>query len=273
MKKVAIFGVPRSGTSWIGQIFNSSPQVAYRYQPLFSYSFHGSISPQDNSSEIKKFHKELYNTDDSFVCQTQNLSGNETPTFQKGTITHLVWKEVRYLNVIQNLLEKSHTKVIGIVRHPCGVINSWKNAPREFDKNWNILEEWKDAKKKNTTQHDFYGYERWLEATKMFLKLREDFPDQFHIQLYEKLAYDPLQNTQKLFNFTGIPMNNQTKSFIRKSTSSASDDPYDVYRKNKTGFEWKKQLDSTIINEIKNDTRFIELENNFEWNTLEQIRQ
>ena len=40
MKNVAIFGVPRSGTSWLGQIFNSSPMVAYRFQPLFSYCSH-----------------------------------------------------------------------------------------------------------------------------------------------------------------------------------------------------------------------------------------
>ena len=35
---VAIHGVPRSGTSWIGEIINSSPNVLYKFQPLFSYA-------------------------------------------------------------------------------------------------------------------------------------------------------------------------------------------------------------------------------------------
>ena len=39
MRHLALFGCPRSGTSWLGQIFNSAPDVAYRYQPLFSYEF------------------------------------------------------------------------------------------------------------------------------------------------------------------------------------------------------------------------------------------
>ena len=38
MKKViAIFGMPRSGTSFLGQILDSSPSVAYRLEPIFSY--------------------------------------------------------------------------------------------------------------------------------------------------------------------------------------------------------------------------------------------
>ena len=40
-KIILITGVARSGTSWIGQIIDSSPEVVYRFQPLFSYAFKG----------------------------------------------------------------------------------------------------------------------------------------------------------------------------------------------------------------------------------------
>ena len=43
MTPVFAFGVPRSGTSWFGELFNSSPRVAYRFQPLFSYAFKDAI--------------------------------------------------------------------------------------------------------------------------------------------------------------------------------------------------------------------------------------
>ena len=36
---ISIHGVPRSGTSWLGQILDSSPKVRYKFQPLFSYAF------------------------------------------------------------------------------------------------------------------------------------------------------------------------------------------------------------------------------------------
>ena len=36
---VGVHGVPRSGTSWLGQILNASKKVNFKFQPLFSYAF------------------------------------------------------------------------------------------------------------------------------------------------------------------------------------------------------------------------------------------
>ena len=70
---VAIFGVPRSGTSWLGQIMNSSPNVAYRYQPLFSYAFKDYLDEQSSAEDIQHFHEELLTTEDEFVTQKYNI--------------------------------------------------------------------------------------------------------------------------------------------------------------------------------------------------------
>ena len=59
VNKLAIFGVPRSGTSWLSQIFNSHPDVAMRFQPLFSYSHKGRVSEDSSSEEISEFFDEL----------------------------------------------------------------------------------------------------------------------------------------------------------------------------------------------------------------------
>ncbi|MGD8427707.1 MAG: sulfotransferase, partial [Balneolaceae bacterium] len=204
MKNIAIFGVPRSGTSWLGQIFNSSPQVAYRYQPIFAYSFKRGLSELSSSEDIQTFHRELLCLDDDFVCQKRNISGNPAPQFTKKEITHLVWKEVRHLNVIENLIRKSSTKVIGIIRHPCGVLKSWMQAPREFKADWDVQEEWRFASKKNDGAHDFYGYERWLSAANMFLRLAEVYPGQFRILIYESLLRDSKSTVQGLFEFVDL---------------------------------------------------------------------
>lgn len=39
MHKIAIHSVPRSGSTWLGEILNSSANVKYCFQPLFSYKF------------------------------------------------------------------------------------------------------------------------------------------------------------------------------------------------------------------------------------------
>jgi hypothetical protein len=266
MEYVALFGVPRSGTSWIGQIFNSSPKVAYRYQPIFAYSFNGFIDTHSSSKDITQFYQKLLTTNDPFVCQLRNISGNETPQFAKQEITHLVWKEVRYLNIIKILIQRSATRVIGIVRHPCGVINSWVNAPREFKSSWDILEEWRFADKKNSGEHEFYGYERWLKATNLFLNLENNYPDQFKIIVYEDLINNLFPKIKLLFEYAGLEVTEQTEEFLFRSTSVTSNDPYGVYKKNKSGYEWKNQLNATIIENILKDKRYQELNEIFKWN-------
>lgn len=266
MQTIAIFGVPRSGTSWLGQIFNSSLHVAYRFQPLFSYAFKGRIQPQSSSEEINQFFDDLFITTDDFILQTQNISGKKGLTFEKGFTTHLVWKEVRYHHLIEHFINHSNIKVIGLIRHPCGVINSWLNAPKEFDKSWDPMEEWKYATKKNLHKPEEYnGYEKWKEIALMYLKLEEQFPDQFMIQLYEHLNERTEKETEKLFSFAKLKLGRQTKTFIHNSKSRQSDDPYGVYRKEQDNYKWQKELISEIKVSILNDPDFQFLNNRFKW--------
>ena len=73
--KFAIHGVPRSGTTWVGELFNSSPNVCYCYQPLFSYALKGYLDNSTNSVRVDKFYEELAVTGDSYIAQSegQNL--------------------------------------------------------------------------------------------------------------------------------------------------------------------------------------------------------
>ena len=259
MNNVAIFGVPRSGTSWLGQIFNSSPNVAYRYQPIFAYSFPEKLSAVSSPKEIDRFQAELLKTDDPFVCQRQNISGNKTPSFNKDKVTHLVWKEVRYLEIVENLILKSPIKIIGILRHPCGVLSSWMKAPKEFNEEWDIREEWRYAEKKNKGEYDYYGYERWLQVAQMFLRVKDTYPKQFKTVAYESLLQEPEAVVKDLFDFAELKVADQTQSFLIASTRTPSEDPYDVYRAKKTGREWKTALPPEITEKILSDDRFQEI--------------
>ncbi|MBR9921763.1 MAG: sulfotransferase [Bacteroidetes bacterium] len=251
---IAIFGVPRSGTSWLGQIFNSHPAVAYRFQPLFSYAFKGRIKRDSSPEEIQMFYQELLKTDDPFVLQKTNISGQKTRSFAKENPSHLVWKEVRYLHLIEKLLQETNTKIIGILRHPCAVINSWIKAPKEFDPSWSVKEEWRLAPKKNQGKEEaFYGFEKWKETASDFLRFRESFPRQFKLVIYEELHQNPIDITEDLFDFSNLSFSDQTNSFLQKSSNTPSNDPYSVMRKNHKADSWKEELDGEIQQTILED--------------------
>lgn len=262
MNSVAIFGVPRSGTSWLGQLFNSSPEVAYRYQPLFSYAFKNFLNETSSTKSISHFYDNLIETQDSFILQEKNISGNSTPHFNKENYTSLVWKEVRYINILDNLLEQSDTKLIGIVRHPCAVLLSWFNAPKEFDSDWSLLSEWLLAEKKNAAKpEEFYGFQKWKEATSIFLALVDKYPNKVKIITYSDLNIYTERVISELFSFSNIQLTDQTLNFIIESKKRSSSDPYDVYRRKDNDDTWKTKLDQIIIDRVFSDPAFVEIYN------------
>lgn len=82
----------------------------------------------------------------------------------------LVYKEARFIYTIENILKKYPAfKAVLIIRNPIDTLNSWINAPREFNESWDINSEWKEAKLKNNgLEENFFGYNKWKEALKIF---------------------------------------------------------------------------------------------------------
>ncbi|MFW6272216.1 MAG: sulfotransferase domain-containing protein [bacterium] len=258
MKKIAIHSVPRSGSTWLGSILDSSPKVAYRFQPLFSYTHKSQLSESSSAEDIQKFFDDILNTDDDFVLQKEAIYKNLVPTFTKSTITHLVYKEVRYHNILKNLLKKDkEIKVLGIVRNPMAVINSWLNAPKEFKKElgWKVMEEWRYAPKKNLEKpEEFNGYEKWKEVAYLFEKLKNIYPDRFYLVKYDDLLKNTLNMVKDLFSFCELELEEQTIDFINKSKNiDKSNEKYSVYRTKYSDNQWENELPKEIVSEIRKD--------------------
>lgn len=231
---VGIHGAPRSGTSWLGQLFNSHPRVAYRFQPFFSFAFRDRVDERSDSADIGRMFSDLLETSDSFVHQVGSARlAQHLPAFAKRAATHIVYKEVRFHHLVPHFIEKMpRAKFIGIVRDPRAVLASWFKAPREFRSDWRPEEEWRHARLKNEGRlENWYGFERWKELSLLFIELSLRHPRQFCLIRYEELVESPQEVVERLFGFCGLSLDEQTVRFISESTGSDDGDPYGVFRK------------------------------------------
>ena len=260
MKKIAIHSVPRSGSSWVGQIFNSSPDVNFKFQPLFSYAFKDYLNASSALQDIDTFFEDIEKSNDLFLLQQEKVNKGIYPNFQKSNhVSHVAYKEVRYHHILENMLKTDpDIQVIGIVRNPYAVINSFLNAPREFRKDlgWDELTEWQYAKKKNLDRaEEFNGYEKWKETTLLFQKLKMQYPNRFYLIKYDDLLTNTLKEVENVFHFCGINMMDQTKTFLEESTEKNENDTYSVYKKKTIDDSWKEGLNKIIIDKISEDLK------------------
>lgn len=262
---ISIHGAPRSGTSWIGKIFDSHPDVAYRFQPLFSYRFKSAINLESSSQDIEEFLQELYELeDDDFIFQSgQQARGVHPPRHAKFPAPScMVMKEVRYHYLIETLLQKvDGIKIVGVVRHPCGAINSWLKTPREFKPGWDKSTEWRNAPSKNLGRiEEYYGFAKWKELAYQFVKLEESYRESFFLLKYEDLISDPIVQTSNLFKFCNLEMVDQVHDFLVESHAREVEDPDTVYRTKDVGSRWRTELDRDIQEAIHAEIRGTVLE-------------
>jgi hypothetical protein len=204
---IGIHGVPRSGTSWLGQLINASPFVNFKFQPLFSYAFKDYLSSNSKCIEINDFFCKISQSNDPFInLQDKSLLG-KYPVFKKDQYaTHLVFKHVRYHYLIEKILKcKDNIRFILIVRNPLEVLNSWRKAPREFKPEWDFHKEWLYARAKNLDRkEEYFGYSKWKEATLLFHQLETQYTSQVKIVDYNQLRINTFKIAKEIYDFISL---------------------------------------------------------------------
>ena len=254
MQKIAIHSAPRSGSTWLGEILNSSTNVKYCFQPLFSYQFKDYLDEGSIREKVDKFFFMLSDTDDEYICQKSQRKVGTLPYFHKSELpTHLIYKEVRYHHIIENLLRvDKDLKLIFLVRNPIEVMNSWINAPKEFDANWDVDEQLVFAELKNIgRKENFFGLDAWVQTTKLFERLAKSYSNRVVLINYSNLQSDHMQTVKNIFKFCDLELTHSTYSFLSESLEKKVSDNYSVFR---GGIKSQITLDNKIIDKI---TKFV----------------
>jgi hypothetical protein len=260
-KVLYIGGVARSGTSWVGQILNSSPYTRFRFQPLFSYEFREKINEDSKSEEYQNFYKDLYNVDTDFLTQKDKVLKGVYPQFNKTDEKILVFKENRFQSFIEPMLRKSSNLIfIGVIRNPCATLYSWTQNEKEFPQGSDIMKEWRFANCKNKGNEDYFGYFKWKEVANLYLDLEQKYSDRVHIIHYDKLIQNTEEFIIELFENLQIPFTKQTKEFITKSQNGSDNNYYSVFKDQTDKQKWKTAFSKYIIDEITADLEGTRLE-------------
>jgi hypothetical protein len=256
---IGIHGAPRSGTSWLGQLFNSHPEVKYCYQPFFSYAFRGRATTASSRDELEALFRDMRVSDDEFVNQAGSARlASSAPRFSKHSHACLIYKEVRFHDLLPHILSVvPGFKAIGIVRDPRYALASWFKAPREFDPAWSPLWEWRDAPLKNRgLEENWYGFSRWCELARMFLRLQVEYPHRFRLVRYEDLVADTVATIRGLLGFCGLDLPAQVRQFADASVQFDDADPYGVFRSGRAAalasgpFGLDRDIDEAILREL-----------------------
>ncbi|MCP4440181.1 MAG: hypothetical protein GY810_14655 [Aureispira sp.] len=260
-KVVYIGGVARSGTSWIGQIFNSCPNVKFRFQPLFAYEFRDTITEDSSAEEYQKFYVDLAAADTDFLTQKDKVEKGVYPDFDKSNENILAFKENRFQSFIEPMLRKSENlNFVGIIRNPSATLYSWSRNEKEFPPGSELMKEWRFANCKNNGNEDYFGYYKWKEVANLYLDLKEKYPSRVAIIHYDKFLENTVEGVKALFTQMGIPMTEQTLNFLDKSQKGKDDNYYSVYKGNTKRDKWKTAFPEYITQEINADLKGTRLE-------------
>lgn len=154
-KIMGIFGTGRSGSSWLGSIISSHPQVVYRFEPFHRLKEYPPIhqarqrleSEQLSETDLPAVYDVLlpahpkldrppffpkdfcFNMGKSWFRPVALQFGMFRPLFQwlytcRNGQPFLVFKEVTMETMMKNVLAHTSMKVVYLVRHPCAVVDS-----------------------------------------------------------------------------------------------------------------------------------------------------
>lgn len=268
---IYIAGVPRSGTSWLASILNTSRSVKYFCEPfnplwvpeavphVMKYMRAGDNDPSFSSFCQQIFSGQLKN-DMVYkkLAQPYRAFGNRLRCLPGRVIV----KDVHSLMSLAWMQENTHSTILIIIRHPCAVAASWFqhfNLEAEFQGLYRI------ACQASLIEDYLNPYQHLFDqAADFWQKIAVYWGAVYHVILQQKrkhsnwiivrhedLCLNPVQSFKQLFDQLELCWTKQTDNLLDISTSQDSGKPYSPFRISaEEPNKWRKRLEPWQIEKI-----------------------
>ena len=260
---VVILSLPRSGSSWVGEIMGLSPTALYLREPItHTYLNRHPTSPSEFELDTNKVPK-TYET-----CATQVFKGY--PLFNESIVKspkqwsllkrkdkRIIIKEVNPF-MLKWLMGNFKPHIVFLIRHPAAVTYSFDRmgwSGKKFESRFSG-----ETLKKKIPHYKQFTHSFWAEhgAFQAFLlnevcQMAKGY-NNFTIVRYEDLCADPVNEYKKLFDFAQLQWNDAVEQKIleRCNPSRINHDAYSTQRNAAYEMEkWKKEVPLEKILELK----------------------
>lgn len=253
---VIVAGMPRSGTTWLGQIFDSHPEVAYRVCPLFCYSLKDAVAAESPRAEWSEVFRRAFLEPSDYMLDIRGRLAGDLPAFSQKTVppSRLVLKFDHHQDLVGRALELfANLRVVALVRNPCAAIDSWLRAPKEFPQDADPLLHWRDGRIKKRWRGDHFGFDDWVRLATEFLALERRHPGRAEVIRYEDLVRGGAAVAEPLLARCGLASHPATAAFIRESQARHSDATYGVFKDPRVVEAWRERLPGRIRAEIERE--------------------
>jgi hypothetical protein len=254
---ILIVGAPRSGTSWLGKIFDSHPDVLYRHEPDEGFQAGDSI-PAAMASWVRRrdlrtagkrpFFAKSWQTAPARMLRTSfvyagaaaeriGLPGWPIPDLGAILQARAAIKSVRLSIGIGDFARAyPDGRAVLILRHPCGQVASIMRGAR--DHRFDLAQPGTDmpfdeasaiafAARHGLNEATFQGLPDAVKYAWSWREFNETAVASIaglrnaRIVVYEALCTSPVAEARSILEFAGLPWHTQTGKFLARSTSYA----------------------------------------------------
>ncbi|NDY57959.1 sulfotransferase [Desulfovibrio sulfodismutans] len=253
---IFLLGMPRSGTTWLSQIFESSPECLVRLSPNYSFPLKNRLTKDSCLEQWQEVLRLAAVSTDEFLTQNWRRETGELTYFPDALTRdplRMAIKDTRYHDVYLSGMElMPQAKAIIIVRHPAAALWSWRSC-KEFPRCANFTQEWRTGLCKKSGVGEYWGFDDWKKLTNLYVQLEMEYPERYKIIRYENLVNNIQNEVADLFSFSGLHLSRQTILFLQESQSRHDSRPYSVYKTKQVSNAWKENFPKHIFSEISNE--------------------